>query len=372
MAVVVVFYVSGHGLGHATRAIAIMAQLLRLGLERLVVVAPAQRDFYRRGLGDAFEFYERACDAQLVQTSALRVDAAASLAAYEALDRAAILERERQFLRSHGADLVVSDVAAVPLRAAADLGIPSAVVSNFLWLDIYAGMRTALLDGAAADRGEPDWLATLREDYYASRATYLQLPGGDDQAIAQPLVARLSRSSRRETRRDLLGVPEEDSVALLTFGGHALPSFGNATLPPRWHCVVLGVDGSALPPRFVAAPRDAYVPDLVNAADVVLGKLGYGTVSECLAHHTPLVYVPRQLLGTNHTWPEERHLVRLLGGTGLRLDEDDFFQGRWPLERARDLRPPPGSDDGATCEDDDHLPAARVARALLQLLPSSR
>ena len=26
--------------------------------------------------------------------------------------------------------------------------------------------------------------------------------------------------------------------------------------------------------------RDAYVPDLINASDVLLGKLGYGTTSE--------------------------------------------------------------------------------------------
>lgn len=55
-------------------------------------------------------------------------------------------------------------------------------------------------------------------------------------------------------------------------------------------------------PRFRALGPDAYVPDLIHLADVVLGKLGYGFVSECLTMGTPLIYVPRQ------NWPEERFL----------------------------------------------------------------
>ena len=55
-------------------------------------------------------------------------------------------------------------------------------------------------------------------------------------------------------------------------------------------------------PRFRALCPDAYVPDLIRLADAVLGKLGYGFVSECLTMGTPLIYVPR------HNWPEERYL----------------------------------------------------------------
>lgn len=54
--------------------------------------------------------------------------------------------------------------------------------------------------------------------------------------------------------------------------------------------------------RFLTMGPDSYVPDLVHAADVVLGKIGYGFVSECISTGTPLVYVPRQ------HWPEEQYL----------------------------------------------------------------
>ena len=49
-------------------------------------------------------------------------------------------------------------------------------------------------------------------------------------------------------------------------------------------------DGEELPENFFVAPRDVYMPDLTAVADVLLGKLGYGTVSECVDACTPFVY----------------------------------------------------------------------------------
>lgn len=41
---------------------------------------------------------------------------------------------------------------------------------------------------------------------------------------------------------------------------------------------VCAAPGGSLPPRFIMAAADAYVPDIVAAADCVLGKIGYGGV----------------------------------------------------------------------------------------------
>lgn len=49
-------------------------------------------------------------------------------------------------------------------------------------------------------------------------------------------------------------------------------------------------------------PQSSYVPDLIHCADAVLGKLGYGFVSECVTCGTALIYVPRV------DWPEEPYL----------------------------------------------------------------
>ena len=57
--------------------------------------------------------------------------------------------------------------------------------------------------------------------------------------------------------------------------------------------VVTALDMPELPPNFIKPPTDSYTPDLIDAADVILGKVGYGTTSEAIAHHKPFVYVRR-------------------------------------------------------------------------------
>ncbi|KAI8980058.1 hypothetical protein BD414DRAFT_420926 [Trametes punicea] len=99
-----------------------------------------------------------------------------------------------------------------------------------------------------------------------------------------------------------------------------------------WIAIVCGVskdwgteDGEELPDNFFVAPRDVYMPDLTAVADVLLGKLGYGTVSECVDACTPFVYVPRPLF-------IEEHGLRLFlerEGVGIELSRTQYEQGEW-------------------------------------------
>ncbi|KAF8627988.1 hypothetical protein AX15_004116 [Amanita polypyramis BW_CC] len=80
-----------------------------------------------------------------------------------------------------------------------------------------------------------------------------------------------------------------------------------------------------LPDQFFVAPRDIYMPDLTAIGDVLLGKLGYGTVSECVDASTPFVYVSRPL------FIEEHGLRLLLGreGVGMELPRGCYESGDW-------------------------------------------
>ncbi|KAI5892887.1 uncharacterized protein SCHCODRAFT_02668278 [Schizophyllum commune H4-8] len=80
-----------------------------------------------------------------------------------------------------------------------------------------------------------------------------------------------------------------------------------------------------MPEDFFIAPKDVYMPDLTAVADCLLGKLGYGTVSECIDACTPFVYVSRPLF-------IEEHGLRLLldeEGTGVELARAAYEQGDW-------------------------------------------
>ncbi|KAI0342725.1 hypothetical protein BDW22DRAFT_1357213 [Trametopsis cervina] len=120
------------------------------------------------------------------------------------------------------------------------------------------------------------------------------------------------------------------------FSSQSLDSVEEASLLPddSWIAIVCGVpkdwaheDGDELPEGFFVAPKDVYMPDLTALADVLLGKLGYGTVSECVDACTPFVYVPRPLF-------IEEHGLRLFlekEGVGVELSRDAYEGGDWAV-----------------------------------------
>lgn len=111
------------------------------------------------------------------------------------------------------------------------------------------------------------------------------------------------------------------------------PSPGHRFLPDdSWIAIVCAAptigtiaDDEELPANFFLAPKDAYMPDLTALADVLLGKLGYGTTAECVDACTPFVYVPRPL------FVEEHGLRRLLQdeGVGVELSREKYEDGDW-------------------------------------------
>ena len=89
-----------------------------------------------------------------------------------------------------------------------------------------------------------------------------------------------------------------------------------------------------------------YHPDLVAAADAVVGKIGYSTVAETCRSRVPYGFVPRA------GFRESAVLARWLidRGRGLRIDPAAFASGEW-VRRIPDLldlgRPPERFPDGA-------------------------
>lgn len=81
--------------------------------------------------------------------------------------------------------------------------------------------------------------------------------------------------------REELGLPLNIRLAVLIHGGHkAELDVREDFLPPGWVCVACNggrpLGPHPLPPNFMLAPADVYTPDLVEASDCILGKIGYG------------------------------------------------------------------------------------------------
>ncbi len=304
----IVWYVSGHGFGHASRDIEIINALRdrRPGLP-VVVRTGAKRWIFDLTLRAPVEFQQVECDTGVVQIDSLRLDEAATIrrAARFYADFDARVAAEREVLRSLGPALVVGDVPPLAFAAAHAASIPSIAVANFTWDWVYEDYEP--------ERYGAGGLVRQVRDACASADLFLRLPmwGGFEMARPEatrdlPLVARRSARNPVETRK-ALGLPLDRKLVLLSFGGHGLrdlPAQAFDAFGDEFVAVLTGhlemSDAARRSGRGVLefseqALYDAgwRYEDLVAAVDVVATKPGYGIIAECAAHQTALLYTSR-------------------------------------------------------------------------------
>jgi L-arabinokinase len=307
----IVFYISGHGFGHASRDIEIIRALRGLAPDRpITVCTQAPRQLFERVLEEGVEIRVVECDTGLIQIDSLRADEGASVRRaaefYGRFDVA--VSREAEFLRERRAALVLGDIPPLAYAAAASAGIDSVAIGNFTWDWIYEGFPEHV-------SAHPQLLPTIRGAYaLASLALRLPLHGGFaglDHAVRDiPFIARQSGRARTDVRR-ALGLPE-GPLLLLSFGGYGLRGL-NVRTPAllRGYTLVITDDASGRelwrdrasdgPSSFPVVQiaqtqleRLGYrYEDLVRAVDIVVTKPGYGIVSECVANDTAILYTSR-------------------------------------------------------------------------------
>lgn len=333
------YYVTGHGFGHATRVVEVVRHLINAGHDVHVVTGAPDYVFTTEVQSPRLFIRKVLLDCGAVQADALTVDRLASLEKYSetaVVPRASILAAETEWLNSIKADLVVSDVVPVACRAAADAGIRSVCVTNFSWDFIYAEYVMA------AGNHHRSIIWQIAEDY--SHCEFLiRLPGycpmpAFRDVIDVPLVVRRLHKSPKEVRREL-GYGDDVKLVIFNFGGQPAGwKLKEEFLPPGWLCLVCGAsEDQELPPNFIKLAKDVYTPDLIAASDCMLGKIGYGTVSEALAYKLPFVFVRRDYFN------EEPFLRNMLEHyhCGVEMIRRDLLTGHWIpyLERAVSLKP---------------------------------
>lgn len=335
----VVFFISGHGFGHASREVEVMNALgARLGAElRLIIRTAVGPSLLERTLTVPYELRPGPCDTGVVQQNSVTHDDDATIqAAIEFYgtfaERVAV---EANALAGENVQLIVSDIAPLGLAVAFQLGVPSVFIGNFTWDWIYDGMA----DFAERAPGVND---TIR-DAQALASFTLRLPLSPSfDGTRLPHVADLPLISRRATRarhetRDHFGLPADRKIALLSFGGYGLNSLDLAGIDCADEWSVVATDRSINDPRVAALPfvhalpesalasRDFRYEDLVAAVDAVITKPGFGIIGECATSDTPMVYTSR-----GH-FREYDVLVEMMPRV-LRcafIDQASLFAGKW-------------------------------------------
>jgi L-arabinokinase len=337
------FYVSGHGYGHARRTAAVIRALLRRRPDADVHVrtAAAARIFSPL---PAERVRPSDLDAGMAEDDALTINAERSLRRLEALAarREAILAEEAAAVRSVRPGLMVSDVPFLAGDVAEAAGVPCVAVSNFSWDWIYEPLFAQ--GPSYAVRYAP--LRPVVRGGYAKMKAALRLPfGGLSDAFREvvpvPLVAGRSERERSEVlaragldaadRRPRVlvgmrgGLPDV-TVAAAAAGApdflFLVPGDAHRGMAPSER----GPSGGTLPNLLpVVTGPELDFSDLVSVCDVVVSKLGYGTVAECLAGGARMLWPRRTGFREDDVMIAE--LPRYL--PTREIPRGDFGAGRW-------------------------------------------
>lgn len=298
----VVFFISGHGFGHASRQVEIIHALAaRRPDVRVVIRSAVSPSLLNRTLKVPFELRPGPCDTGIVQASSVAHDDEATvreaIAFYERFDEH--IEAETCGLANDDVTLVVGDAAPIACEVASRLGVPGVVISNFTWDWIYEthpGMAAAA-----------PWIVPRIRRAYALATHALELPfaGGFEifsNVTRLPLAARRPTRSRKDTRA-YFGIAPDKPAALMSFGGYGLPDLDLTAIDAREEWTFVTTDRSSGAPTraddLVFVEERAFIDsgfryeDLVAAVDAVVTKPGYGIIAECIVSGTAMLYTSR-------------------------------------------------------------------------------
>lgn len=337
--------VTPHGFGHAAQVAPVINALRkRLPALRVTVLSSLPETFLRERIEGDFERLDRAADFGLLMHSALDIDLDASAAAYHALHRnwQHEVDAESRRLEALAPDLVLADVPYLSLAAAGQVGVPGVALCSLNWADIYRHYFARRREAAMV-------LAQMEAAYQSARFFLCPEPSMPMSFLENRVSIGPIAAQGRNRRDDLvgrLGVDPGQALVLVAPGG-VETRFDMERWPGRQGIQWLVSDRWQVrrPDVSVLSQTGFGFTDLVASCDAVLGKCGYGTVSECVVNGTPLLYLPRP------DWPEEQTLLQWLDRhhAGVEVDPVCLHSGEFHdlVGQARSLRVKICQADGA-------------------------
>lgn len=277
----IAYFVSSHGFGHAARTRTILQEL---HLQAEVTVFSTAPLWFWGDLNVQHVFCK--ADIGCIQQGTLTIDelATSSTFSHFLTEMPNRFEYIKTMHSETPFDLIATDIAPEPLDFANQLGVQSALVANFTWLEIYAAMPSM----HAA-------LPNLQRQYLLADSTYI--PGFQtgmtwtSNTILVDAVAEEGSCIREDLNPDakFSRLVYIDAGRWGTDIGWQSAADYEDTLfirvGPKLDCIpmnVLQLDYGAV--------RHA---DLVKSVDLVVSKPGYGIVTECLANGTLWGCIPR-------------------------------------------------------------------------------
>lgn len=317
----IAFYISDHGLGHTTRSIAIIRELIKYDDLEITIKTSKPLNFMKKSLNlySNIDFIKSDNDVGLIlKNNSFEVDRETMQLQVRGWvnNWHELIMNEASFLDNNNFDLVISDITPWIFPAADKVGVKSIAISNFTWYDQYK----ELLD---RDRS----VETVG-DAYKKVDLFLRYPFnlGLEKARDYEEIGFLSRKSNQEKINYIKANIENNNRKIVFVGiGKSLNSdiLNNINFKEYdnyFWLFTAGVDikGGNI---YNIPENELEIQNYIAASDYVITKPGWSTVSEAL-----LASVPMLLINLTEI-PETRKIIKDIKKmkAGLSLDLDDFY-----------------------------------------------
>ena len=213
-------------------------------------------------------------------------------------------EKEEEIISKIKPDLIISDVSVLPLTVSKKLSIPSIVISNFTWLDIFSKISSFDLN-------------PLRE-IYENTSFCIQLPLSTKMSVFKNIqkVGFVSKkpTTTKEVVRKNLGIDESKFLIFIN-----LPDFFNVSLSSGQDIQVVSTGAQVNVDNQITIKPWTEGQDLIASSD-------YGMISECLTNNIKFQF----LMDENH--PEQKAMFQELNSLGINSSINDWKSGKIDLD----------------------------------------
>jgi hypothetical protein len=274
-----IYYITDHGRGHATRSVAIIRKLQIYGIQ-VIIRNSNVVDFLQKSL-PGIEIKKGITDIGPVLNSdgiSINHDESIKKISNWINNIYNISAEEVEFLKYENPDLIISDVSPMPLIAANSINIPSVVISNFSWYDVLTFL--------------PENIRLKLKEFYELADLCLQLPLGTPMDHFKKkykinLIARNPAKNLDEVRK-LYGINKSFPCILFALGG----SKNKISFSYDDNIQIISLNTkfeNSITTHDISDTAEGQ--NLVSIADLVICKCGYGLISECLSNGIPFLYL---------------------------------------------------------------------------------
>lgn len=319
----IVFYITNHGFGHASRNVPIIQEMLQRNSQLEIDIKSDKERclFLDRNLkkySNRIKYYTNCSEVGLILQDGIMlpdVDKMKENIVRDFLLWGENIEREKNYMIKEKIGLVVCDVLNWPLRAAKELGIKSVLIGNFTWSQMYKSFYSEEIWKPYFDNYKLADMALWYEIHEKSLDTYCEN------------TKQLSLVSRKVDEFEAKKIKEKYKKPIVFVSNGASAELNEV------------IDVNDLPYDFLITrglnlagenvhelPMDMInTPDYIAAADYIIAKGGWSTVAEILLQRKRCALIFRgdnpEDDNTRRVLEKRQHCIGIQGNELKKIDE---------------------------------------------------